>query len=148
MGFCSSSYVSPRFRYPAIPFGLLISWSRCVRLQFPRRWDIPQATGHVIPSSGHTVLFGDNSAAYTVFLLETVQTLLTGVDLYHWFASGFGHMDNLANPRMSPFDGPIIGSVVSLTVQLFFAYRLWVLSDKKSWWLCMAICVVSQSHDF
>ncbi|KAI0270138.1 hypothetical protein BGY98DRAFT_1100893 [Russula aff. rugulosa BPL654] len=29
---------------------------------------------------------------YTVFLLETVQTALSGADLYYWFAAGFGDM--------------------------------------------------------
>jgi hypothetical protein len=96
----------------------------------------------------HTVLLSDSSSTvYTVFLLETLQTVLTGVDLYHWFASGFGRMDYLAHPNLSAFDGPIIGSVVSLIIQLFFAYRVWILSDKKSWWICMTICVVSRSHN-
>ncbi|KAH9952930.1 hypothetical protein BGW80DRAFT_564598 [Lactifluus volemus] len=90
---------------------------------------------------GDRVLF--KLLVYTIFLLETVQTVLTGVDLYLSFASGFGHMYRLTRPNMSAFDVPIIESMVSLTVQLFFAYRVWILSDKKSWWFCLAICVCS-----
>ncbi|KAH9039085.1 hypothetical protein EDB85DRAFT_2141337 [Lactarius pseudohatsudake] len=41
---------------------------------------------------------------YSVFLVETVQTALTGADLYYWFVSGFGKMDHLAAPYESPFD--------------------------------------------
>ncbi|KAI0252236.1 hypothetical protein BJV78DRAFT_1124851, partial [Lactifluus subvellereus] len=83
---------------------------------------------------------------YAIFILETLQTALTGVDLYYWFISGFGNIDHLVDPHLSAFDVPIIESIVSLTVQLFFAYRVWILSEKKSWWICMVICVVSRSQ--
>ena len=79
---------------------------------------------------------------YSVFLLETLQTALSGADLYYWFASGFGDMNHLTLPYASSFDAPILGSVVSLCVQFFFAYRIWVLSKKESWWLCVLICLV------
>ncbi|KAI9452257.1 hypothetical protein F5148DRAFT_515311 [Russula earlei] len=80
---------------------------------------------------------------YGVFFLETLQTALSGADLYYWFASGFGKLDHLASPYLTFFDVPIIGSVVSLTVQFFFVYRIWVLSEKKSWWLCFLIVLCS-----
>ncbi|KAI0287411.1 hypothetical protein BC826DRAFT_49662 [Russula brevipes] len=80
---------------------------------------------------------------YAIFLIETLQTALSGADLYYWFVSGFGNMDHLASPYAAAFDVPIIGAVVALTVQYFFAYRVWILSGKKSWWLCLAICVCS-----
>ena len=82
---------------------------------------------------------------YSVFLVETLQTALTGADLYYWFVSGFGNMDHLTAPYVSAFDVPIIGSIVSFTVQLFFVYRIWVLSGKSSWFLCLIICLVSWS---
>jgi hypothetical protein len=80
---------------------------------------------------------------YGVFFIETVQTALSGADLYYWFVSGFGNMNHLTAPYVSSFDVPIIGSVVSLTIQVFFAYRIWVLGGKKSWWLSLLICLVS-----
>ncbi|KAI0270141.1 hypothetical protein BGY98DRAFT_937609 [Russula aff. rugulosa BPL654] len=43
----------------------------------------------------------------------------------------------------SAFDNPIIGSFVTGTVQFFFAYRVWVLSDKRAWWHCVTIVVYS-----
>jgi hypothetical protein len=52
-------------------------------------------------------------------------------------------MNHLATPYASAFDVPILGSVVSLTVQVFFAYRIWVLGEKESWWLSLVICSVS-----
>ncbi|KAH9969367.1 hypothetical protein BGW80DRAFT_630096 [Lactifluus volemus] len=80
---------------------------------------------------------------YGVFLLETLQTALSGADIYYWFVSGFGNMDHLTSPYASAFDVPIIGAVVSLTVQFFFAYRIWVLGKKESWWLSLLICLCS-----
>ncbi|KAF8498127.1 hypothetical protein F5888DRAFT_1692625 [Russula emetica] len=78
---------------------------------------------------------------YSIFFLETLQTALSGADVYYWFASGFSQEIRLDYPFASPFDVPIIGSIVSGTVQLFFAYRVWVLSDRKSWWYCIVIAV-------
>ncbi|KAH8988329.1 hypothetical protein EDB92DRAFT_1948015 [Lactarius akahatsu] len=80
---------------------------------------------------------------YSVFLAETVQTALTGTDLYYWFVSGFGKMDHLISPYESPFDVPIIGSIVTLIVQFFFVYRIWVLSRRSSWFLCLLIYLFS-----
>ncbi|KAH9952893.1 hypothetical protein BC827DRAFT_207945 [Russula dissimulans] len=80
---------------------------------------------------------------YAIFLLETVQTVLSLVDLYYRFASGFGDIQRLIEPHLSPFDGPIIGAIVSVTVQYFFSYRVWMLSKKTAWWLCLLICVCS-----
>jgi hypothetical protein len=79
---------------------------------------------------------------YGVMLLETLQTALSGADLYYWFASGFGDINHLATPYASAFDAPIMGSLVSLCVQFFFVYRIWVLGKKESWWLCVLICLV------
>jgi hypothetical protein len=58
-------------------------------------------------------------------------------------------MDHLVDPYAAAFDVPIIGSIVSGAVQYFFVYRVWVLSDRKSWWLCFVISVVSRlyGHD-
>jgi hypothetical protein len=80
-----------------------------------------------------------------VFLLETLQTALTGADIYYWFISGYGDMKHLTSPFASAFDVPIIESVVSLSVEVFFAYRIWVLSSassRRSGWFCLLICLV------
>ena len=82
---------------------------------------------------------------YSIFFLETVQTALSGADLYYWFAAGFGKIDHLVSPFASFFDLPIMGSVLSLSVQFFFAYRIFVLSEKRSWWLCALISLVTCS---
>ncbi|KAH9030950.1 hypothetical protein EDB84DRAFT_1439006 [Lactarius hengduanensis] len=83
----------------------------------------------------------DNSslAVYSVFLIETLQTALTGADLYYWLVSGFGNLERLTSPHLSGFDVPIIGSIVSMAVQFFFVYRIWVLSGRSSWFLICSI---------
>jgi hypothetical protein len=80
---------------------------------------------------------------YIVFFLETVQTALSGADLYYWFAVGFGKPDHLFSSFLSFLDLPIMGSFVALIVQFFFVYRIWVLSEKRWWWLCVIVCLVS-----
>ena len=84
---------------------------------------------------------------YSIFFLETVQTALSGADLYNWVAAGFGNFRQLIAPFASFkfVDVPIMGSVVSLSVQFFFAYRIFVLSEKRSWWLSVIICLVTLS---
>ena len=82
---------------------------------------------------------------YGIFFLETVQTTLSGADLYYWFAAGFGNVDQLTTPFASFVDVPMMGSVVSLSVQFFFVYRIFMLSKKRPWWLCAVICLVSLS---
>ncbi len=84
---------------------------------------------------------------YTVFLLETVQTALTGADAYYWFASGYGDLNRLATPFASAIDVPIIESIVSAMVQYVYAYRVWILSN-KSWWFCSLICLVGRLQAF
>ncbi|KAH9980838.1 hypothetical protein BGW80DRAFT_1453794 [Lactifluus volemus] len=77
-----------------------------------------------------------------VFLLETAQTALTGVDAYRWFITGFGNLDSLRNPNVSAIDSPTIGAIISLIVQLFYCYRIWTLR-KQLWWLSGIIAILS-----
>jgi hypothetical protein len=112
---------------------------------FPDDRKLLKLLGTYFPPRLSALLDRSSSIVYAVFFLETLQTALSGADLYYWFASGFGNMDHLIRPYASAFDVPIIGAMVSVAVQYFFAYRVWVFSDKKSWWLCLIICVVSQS---
>ena len=82
---------------------------------------------------------------YIVFFLETVQTILSGADLYYWFAAGFGNPDHLFSSFLSFLDVPMMGSLVALIVQFFFVYRIWVLSEKRGRWryICIMICLVN-----
>ncbi len=82
---------------------------------------------------------------WAVFVLETIQTVLTGADVFYWFASGYGDLNRLASPFASRIDVPVMESIVSAMVQYFYAYRVWILSSKK-WWLSTLICLVGRSN--
>lgn len=79
---------------------------------------------------------------YFVFLLETVQTALTGADVYYWFIIGFGDLEGLKKSRFSPIDVRTMDAFISLIVQGFFCYRIWTLR-KRLWWFCIVIIVLS-----
>lgn len=85
------------------------------------------------------------SVVYGIFLLETEQTALTVVDLYHVFAVNFDlFLVSWDVPYyLRVFDLNIPRTVISLSVQLFFVYRILALKGKQLWWLCVIICLVS-----
>ncbi|KAH9019118.1 hypothetical protein EDB85DRAFT_583487 [Lactarius pseudohatsudake] len=78
--------------------------------------------------------------AYFVFVLETVQTALTGADICYWFVTGFGNVERLGNSHFTPIDAPIMTAVSSLVAQGYFCYRIWVLMNRRSW-ICWIIGV-------
>ncbi|KAI0302139.1 hypothetical protein BC826DRAFT_500361 [Russula brevipes] len=80
---------------------------------------------------------------YAIFVIETIQTGLNCADLFYWLISGYGDVTHLSSFFASSIDVPIIESVVSIIVQFFYAYRIWILSAKQSWWFCLLICLSS-----
>ena len=83
---------------------------------------------------------------YSIFLLETVWTVLSGADLYYWFAADIGNTERLSELFASFLELLIMGAMVSFSVQLFFLYRissLSAISKRRSQWLCGVICVVT-----
>ncbi|KAI9445948.1 hypothetical protein H4582DRAFT_1902246 [Lactarius indigo] len=81
--------------------------------------------------------------AYFVFVVETVQTALTGSDVYYWFVTGFGNVERLGDPHFGPIDISVITGIISLVVQGYFCYRIWVLSRWRSLWICWIIAINS-----
>ncbi|KAJ3566549.1 hypothetical protein NP233_g6930 [Leucocoprinus birnbaumii] len=65
-----------------------------------------------------------------VFLLETAQVIVIARDMFESFAKGFGHPDAITALNLSGFSAPIIAGTVGFLVQLFYAYRIKVLSDR------------------
>jgi hypothetical protein len=78
-------------------------------------------------------------------VLETVQTALTGSDVYYWFIAGFGDVERLGHSHFAPIDLALLGAFISLVVQGYFCYRIWVLKNKlfSSRCICWVIAVVS-----
>ncbi|KAH9066228.1 hypothetical protein EDB87DRAFT_697742 [Lactarius vividus] len=118
-------------------FGPLFNWTLygvlCVQIY---------VYSYNFPTDGRSAKF----LAYFVFVLETAQTALTGADMYYWFIAGFGNVERFAHSHFAPIDIAIINAIISLVVQGYFCYRIWVL-NKRSLWLCgvIAICAVTQA---
>ncbi|KAI0044337.1 hypothetical protein FA95DRAFT_265312 [Auriscalpium vulgare] len=77
---------------------------------------------------------------YGIFAIETVQTALNGVDLYHWFGSGWGNFEAISNGNYSPMDVPFVSGIVSFIIQVFFCHRISTL-NKSLWWLTILIAI-------
>jgi hypothetical protein len=83
-------------------------------------------------------------AVFGIFLLELLQVCLSAADIFYWFGSGYGDMNHLMSTHLSSFDTPMIGSITSFIVQIFFCYRIWAL--RRSFWpLCVLIAAVSSA---
>ncbi|KAF8058985.1 hypothetical protein FPV67DRAFT_1454994 [Lyophyllum atratum] len=80
---------------------------------------------------------------YTVFAIDTIQTILVAVDSYRWFASGYGDMREMAAPLISPFNVPILDGLLAFIVQVLFCWRIGVL--QKSVWLPSIVLVVAMA---
>ncbi|KAK7051464.1 hypothetical protein VNI00_004438 [Paramarasmius palmivorus] len=68
---------------------------------------------------------------YTVFFLDTTQTIIFFRDAFVIFASGFGDMNNLRAAHLSGFSVPILTGLVSILVQGFYSYQIRVIS--RAW---------------
>jgi hypothetical protein len=75
-----------------------------------------------------------------MFIAETVQTFMASSDAFVWFVYGWGNTENIQELNLNWFDIPILTSFVSMTVQCFFAWRVWVLS--RSVYIPIAIVLV------
>ncbi|KAG8743246.1 hypothetical protein FRC10_012290 [Ceratobasidium sp. 414] len=68
------------------------------------------------------------SLVYGLFFVDCVQTSLTTHNAWHFLSKGWGDLHVLDDPGWSWIAVPLLSGVVSSTVQLFFAWRIWVLS--------------------
>jgi len=80
--------------------------------------------------------------AYFVFVAETVQTALTGADVYYWFVQGFGNLERLTEAHFAPIDIPIIHAIVAPLVKGYFCYRILTL-NKRLLNLCIVIALLT-----
>ncbi|QRW21583.1 hypothetical protein RhiXN_06572 [Rhizoctonia solani] len=68
------------------------------------------------------------SLVYGLFFVDCVQTALTTHNAWHFLSKGWGDLRVLSDPGWSWIAVPLLSGIVSSTVQLFFAWRIWVLS--------------------
>ncbi|EGN94749.1 hypothetical protein SERLA73DRAFT_187806 [Serpula lacrymans var. lacrymans S7.3] len=67
---------------------------------------------------------------YGLYLTEWVQTILMTNDAFQWFVFGYGHPNTLDNYYTSWFNVPVLTGIISMVVQLFFSWRVWILARK------------------
>ncbi|KAF4613882.1 hypothetical protein D9613_007530 [Agrocybe pediades] len=68
---------------------------------------------------------------YTVYAAETAQTIMLTAQGFQTFASGFGDIRAILRVYLLWFSIPILGSSVTLVAQVFYGYRIMVLSKSK-----------------
>ncbi|KAF8236146.1 hypothetical protein L208DRAFT_1391271 [Tricholoma matsutake] len=78
---------------------------------------------------------------YGVCALETLQTVIITHDAFASFGRGFGSFEALDNIQLTCLSIPFLSGIVGCVVQVFYAYRINVLSRTKA--LGFAISVVS-----
>ncbi|EKM52270.1 uncharacterized protein PHACADRAFT_100501, partial [Phanerochaete carnosa HHB-10118-sp] len=68
---------------------------------------------------------------YFVYLIDTAQTILVTRDVFVAFALHFGNLDVLDSIQLEWLAVPVFSSIVSCTVQLYYAYRIGILSGSQ-----------------
>lgn len=114
---CIILYSPPR---PSIKTVLYLMYSRNDRV-------ITKVIG--TNSQHHQIKFLINPlAVHIIFLLDTIQSILTVEDTFFWFAYNFGDIDKIYQFHFASIDVPLIDAVVAFTVQMVYCWRIWVLS--------------------
>ncbi|KAJ6537420.1 hypothetical protein DFH09DRAFT_1369158 [Mycena vulgaris] len=78
---------------------------------------------------------------YTVYVFALVQTIIITHDTFGTFGYGFGDLSALMAPHLEWLTVPIMGGLVALIGQSFYAYRVYVLS--RHWSIPVLIVVIS-----
>ncbi|KAF9009240.1 hypothetical protein BDZ89DRAFT_964867, partial [Hymenopellis radicata] len=78
-----------------------------------------------------------------LFALETLQTVLLTVDMSSVFAAHYGDIANLRETHTLWLSVPVLTGLIECTVQLFYSYRVSVLSGSKVLGCAIASIAVS-----
>ncbi|PBK84751.1 hypothetical protein ARMGADRAFT_893202, partial [Armillaria gallica] len=68
---------------------------------------------------------------YGIYVIEFVETMLVAHDMFATFGYGFGDMDALNKMTLYWLASPIISAVVSCAGQVFYAYRIFIVSKSR-----------------
>ncbi|KAJ7066206.1 hypothetical protein C8F01DRAFT_1248243 [Mycena amicta] len=64
---------------------------------------------------------------YGLALLDVLQTAMITADAFHWFCYGWGNVAQLDDTFLNSWDVPFLDSIISLIVQGFYCWRIYVL---------------------
>ncbi|KAJ7474319.1 hypothetical protein FB451DRAFT_1248606 [Mycena latifolia] len=79
---------------------------------------------------------------YTVYLLDIAQTAITSHFAFKVLCDGWGDPTALSNLPWSSAAIPIGTGLVSASVQIFFAWRIYVLKGENPWALAISVLIV------
>ncbi|KAF5319609.1 hypothetical protein D9619_008565 [Psilocybe cf. subviscida] len=82
---------------------------------------------------------------FGIYLFEMTQTLLVTRDMFAIFASGWGDLDQLQSAQWIWISIPIMSGIVSCVVQLFYAYRLSILSRSRILGCIIGVLSITQA---
>ncbi|KAJ7290476.1 hypothetical protein C8J57DRAFT_1611375 [Mycena rebaudengoi] len=94
----------------------------------------------------YAICFPQDSCAvkalvWTVFMMMLITICFNVADTHFWYAANFGDLTAFGQARFSPFYVPIMGSLVALLVQGFFAYRISIFHGAR--WVAAFITLIS-----
>ncbi|KAF9452085.1 hypothetical protein P691DRAFT_630572, partial [Macrolepiota fuliginosa MF-IS2] len=79
------------------------------------------------------------------FVLETVQTIMSIADGFHWFVYGYGKRAQLQEFFLANIDSPIMCVVITLISQGAYCWRIYRLSGRKLVTLAIALVICCQA---
>ncbi|SJL10281.1 uncharacterized protein ARMOST_13665 [Armillaria ostoyae] len=68
---------------------------------------------------------------YGIYVIEFAQTMLVAHDAFAMYGYGFGDMDALTRINFYWLAGPIMSAVASCVGQVFYAYRIFIVSKSR-----------------
>ncbi|KAF5350064.1 hypothetical protein D9756_009072 [Leucocoprinus leucothites] len=77
---------------------------------------------------------------HLLFLLDTIQTLITMDDVFFWFVYNYGDYSALLRFNIASIDGPFLDAIITFTVQLVYCWRLRVIGK---WNIMPTICALA-----
>ncbi|PIL27209.1 hypothetical protein GSI_10353 [Ganoderma sinense ZZ0214-1] len=91
----------------------------------------------------HTSFYRDHiairAAVYFIFLLEVFQSIIVAVGGWQVVVAGWGRLNNLEYPGWSFPATPIVSVIISVSVQTFYAWRIWRLGG----WRLVPLAIIT-----
>ncbi|KAH8079081.1 hypothetical protein BXZ70DRAFT_1050981 [Cristinia sonorae] len=75
------------------------------------------------------------------YVIELLQTVLSTRDAFRNFGTGWGNMIELDEVGWLWFSVPVLSSVISCLSQIFYAWRIWILSEQ--YWISIIVTLLS-----
>lgn len=66
-----------------------------------------------------------------VYIVQIVQVVFAAMEAFQKFGNGWGDFAHLGDVGLGWFGIPILNAIITLTAQLFYAWRVWVLGSRR-----------------